>query len=141
MTKYRVRLILGLAALIVPAILVGAILFKFSPSQLHLPSCSFRAQTGLYCPGCGATRAIRRLMQGDLLGALRYNSLLFILAPCVVYILAYDAYDLWRGVMVPRRGVRNVAVFCLCAIIAYFILRNLPFEWCDWLRPPQEVCL
>ena len=141
MTKRRALIILTLTAVVLVATLACVALFKFSPSELRLPSCSFRAQTGLYCPGCGATRAVRRLLRGDLLGALRYNSLIFLLAPCVAYILWYDARDFWRGEFVPRRRVRNVVLFCLCAIIAFFVLRNLPCQCCEWLRPPHEVCL
>ena len=42
--------------------------------MLHLP-CLFRAMTGLYCPGCGGTRAVQYLLQGRLLLSLRYHPL------------------------------------------------------------------
>lgn len=28
--------------------------------------CAFHSLTGLYCPGCGGTRAVRELLYGDL---------------------------------------------------------------------------
>ncbi len=37
--------------------------------------CMFQLLTGLYCPGCGGTRAVRYLMQGRLLMSLRYHPL------------------------------------------------------------------
>ena len=35
--------------------------------------CSFRAVTGYYCPGCGGTRAIRALLEGDLIASFLYH--------------------------------------------------------------------
>ena len=40
--------------------------------------CPFRSLTGLWCPGCGMTRATHHLFRGDLTQALRYN--LFVIA-------------------------------------------------------------
>jgi len=40
-----------------------------------LPPCVWRAVTGWPCPGCGTTRAIVRLLQADLPGALALNPL------------------------------------------------------------------
>ena len=37
--------------------------------------CLFRLATGLYCPGCGGTRALRLLLKGDLIGSLVYHPL------------------------------------------------------------------
>jgi len=40
-----------------------------------LPACPWHALTGWPCPGCGSTRAIVRLLHGNLLGALGVNPL------------------------------------------------------------------
>lgn len=40
----------------------------------HMP-CLFRAFTGLYCPGCGGTRALRYLLHGQIGLSLRYHPL------------------------------------------------------------------
>ena len=42
--------------------------------------CLFHSATGLYCPGCGGTRAFQALLRGDLMGVLRYQ-------PFFVYVL------------------------------------------------------
>lgn len=40
----------------------------------HMP-CLLRLLTGWYCPGCGGTRAVKYLMQGDLYMSFRYHPL------------------------------------------------------------------
>ena len=40
-----------------------------------MPPCVWRASTGWPCPGCGTTRAIVRLLHGDLAGALAMSPL------------------------------------------------------------------
>ena len=40
-----------------------------------LPPCLWHAWTGIPCPGCGTTRAMLRLLAGDLRGALAFNPL------------------------------------------------------------------
>ncbi len=42
--------------------------------RLVLP-CIFHSVTGLYCPGCGGTRALRLLLHGDILQSLYYHPL------------------------------------------------------------------
>lgn len=50
--------------------------------------CLFRLVTGLYCPGCGGTRAVRALLAGRLADSLRLH-------PLVPYMAAVTA--LWLG--------------------------------------------
>ncbi|MCM1107306.1 MAG: DUF2752 domain-containing protein [Blautia sp.] len=38
-----------------------------------LPPCMIHSLTGLYCPGCGGTRAVTALLQGHLLKSLFYH--------------------------------------------------------------------
>lgn len=44
-------------------------------SRLPNPSCPFAYLTGLPCVTCGGTRAVRALLEGDLVAALRFNPL------------------------------------------------------------------
>ena len=43
--------------------------------------CLFREITGMYCPGCGGTRALKALMCGDLISSMFYHPLIVF---CVV---------------------------------------------------------
>jgi len=42
--------------------------------------CPFRRCTGAYCPGCGGTRAVGRLLRGDLAGAWHQHPYVVLLA-------------------------------------------------------------
>jgi len=42
--------------------------------------CPFRKCTGAYCPGCGGTRAVARLLRGDLVGAWHQHPYVVLLA-------------------------------------------------------------
>ena len=44
----------------------------FNPAET-LPGCSFLLITGHYCPGCGGTRAVMALIQGDIISSLRWH--------------------------------------------------------------------
>lgn len=51
---------------------------KFGNVSLPLFPCMVHKWTGYYCPGCGGTRAVRALLQGDFLQSFVYH-------PVVVY--------------------------------------------------------
>ncbi|WP_309122278.1 DUF2752 domain-containing protein [Paenibacillus sp.] len=88
--------------------------------------CVFHEATGLYCPGCGMTRAALSLLEGDLPQAFRYNALAFGLLPLLfVYFLANR-----RGM---RRTSRAVMAAMVTAALAFGVTRNLP-AWA-WLSP------
>lgn len=57
----------GIAAL--AAIAVAVLLYLFTGfnvlHDINVP-CAFHSVTGLYCPGCGGTRAVRALLRGDI---------------------------------------------------------------------------
>ena len=57
----------------------GLVFLYFHPpgSTRFLPPCLFYRLTGLYCAGCGSTRALYTALHGDFAGALRCNLLLF----------------------------------------------------------------
>lgn len=99
-----------------------------------LPPCPFHWLTGIYCPGCGATRALHALVHGDMAAALAMNPLLVVALPVVVLMLAHVAGWLparWLGLVRRLSDARPWAVL----IISYAVLRNLPWEPFRWLAP------
>jgi hypothetical protein len=94
------------------------------------PTCPLYAGTGLYCPGCGATRASSLLLRGHPIEALHYNALWVVAAPVVVYALVR-----WGALTFGVRGSgrlpavpssRPAIVALLVAMAAFFLVRNLP---------------
>lgn len=59
---------------------------KLWPVQYRIP-CLFHLATGLYCPGCGTTRALTALTAGDLNAAFNYNQLIFFIP---LFLLVYQ---------------------------------------------------
>ena len=67
--------------IILPFVSIAALwlLAHFGLKYVMLPECNFYKWTGLYCPGCGDTRAVIALMNGDILLSLRQNALIIVL--------------------------------------------------------------
>ncbi|ADL03247.1 DUF2752 domain-containing protein [Lacrimispora saccharolytica] len=61
---------------------------------LGLP-CLFHSLTGLYCPGCGGTRAVRSLLQGDLRMSFQYHPL--VLYACFVFFMELILRTAFQG--------------------------------------------
>ncbi len=63
-----------------------------------LPPCSLYSMTGLYCPGCGGTRACYALLQGHLLDSVRAHPLvLYLAAGYMVYMVSHLLDILTKG--------------------------------------------
>lgn len=88
-----------------------------------LGACPFLAATGLACPGCGTTRALRALMHGEVAAAFAFNPLLFVLGPLTAVVLALSVM---RSDSDESARARTVLVWLMPAItIAFWAWRNL----------------
>lgn len=100
------------------AILFAIALFKYN---VGIP-CVFNKITGLYCPGCGTTRAIYSLIQLDLYQAFRYNMLVIALLPFAIGLIIYK-YALKGQKEIPN----DIWYLIIAVAILFGILRNIPF--------------
>jgi hypothetical protein len=108
------------------ALAAGAVLFFFDPTKNNFyPICQFHALTGLYCPGCGATRASYQLLHGNFLAALHDNALF------IVSLVALAARGGW---FLKRRAYHQPVSFFippvalwvfLGAALVFVVMRNL----------------
>lgn len=105
------------AVLLAAGVLFAALLL------VGLPECPLYRLTGLYCAGCGGTRAIRALLHGDVAACFRQNPLLPLLAAAAVLFCFRP------------RLLRNPAVpiGLAAAVVLFAVLRNLPA--CAFLAP------
>lgn len=131
---------LEFASVSVLALAILAVVYWRPPLVARvLPSCPFHDATGLYCPGCGATRALYDLMHGDPLAALGMNPLLVLALPYFAYIYVKAAARLiLRRAKTPAARSLLQGVVCRAlwvAIPAYWILRNVPRYPFTYLAP------
>ena len=125
---------LAVAALLTAA--AGVVLFWFDPRQYHFyPVCYFHQVTGLLCPGCGALRALHQLLHGHLVAAFRFNPMLVVALPFLVWIGARCGCR--RAPSQPlMSGVRPWWLWlALAAVLVVSVLRNIPGGAFAMLRP------
>ena len=119
------RLLLGAAA--AGLALVAWFLLVGPRPPAWLPSCPFHAITGLYCPGCGSTRALHALAHGELRAALGYNPLAVAFVPVLGAWAIARLLKTLRGDATPVPLPRHGAGFVLAVVVLFFLLRNLPW--------------
>jgi len=91
-------------------------------TKIGIP-CVFHEITGMYCPGCGATRAATALLNMDFPQAFHYNALLFCLLPMYAVYYASEKKQL--------RSLSKVMMIVMTTLtLAFGVLRNFPeFAW------------
>ena len=100
---------------------VGLSLFVYFKDPFNGPilPCVFNKVTGLYCPGCGMTRAVNSIMNFKFYQALRFNALVVIM-PITLAAYYIAEYNKWSQ-------ISKVIMFIMFIIvIGYGILRNIP---------------
>jgi len=107
----------------------------------RLPRCPTEQYLRVYCPGCGSTRATHFLLNAQVGEATRHNPLLVLLGVPLALWLGWRTLSL----VVTGRRARGggslpawVAWSALGLLVAFAVVRNLPVEWADALRPPTR---
>lgn len=120
----RSKRLTALTALLLALCAVGVLL---SQVGLGIP-CLFHLFTGLDCPGCGVTRMLASLAAGDFVGAWHSNPALLALSPVfVVLAVSLAAGWLRTGRLAPNRWQTVTLWACVVLLLAFGIIRNLPF--------------
>jgi len=131
--RLSLRLKWGLAGTAVAGCAYVAILDP--TTSTIMPPCPFRTLTGLDCPGCGMTRGLHSLLNGEVVRAIDHNILLMAL---IVVSLAWFATRRIRERMghdlKPLRINAPLAIGLGIAVGAFWLLRNLPFEPFHWFN-------
>jgi hypothetical protein len=121
---------------------LGVVFCNDPSTAKFFPSCFFHSLTGLYCPGCGSTRALHALLHGDLVAAIRFNPL-FVVAgfPALTYAIATHAVRLLRpSIAISAVRVRLGLTFAIPILALVFtVLRNIPTRPFCYLAPHTVV--
>ena len=136
MVRPRDRWLAGL--LLLAAGSVFAVLALRHPAGM-IPGCPTAEYAGFYCPGCGSLRASHHLLNARFAEGWRHNPLLIVLGiPLGVWFTAVlvGAAVFGRRIRPPVRGA-GWAWAALAVILVYTVVRNLPGEAFERLRPPE----
>ena len=97
-----------------------------SDGGMFLP-CPFRAMTGLWCPGCGLTRATHHLLRGDVVQAFRFNLLVIaVLGLIVTSWYAWFRETRGRPLAWVRRAPAWAYGVAIAIAVGFAVVRNLP---------------
>lgn len=94
-------------------------------SILPYNPCHFLKATGFYCPGCGGTRAVAFLFQGDIVNSLFYHpAVMYFVIGLIVFVLSHVLADLLKRETM-RLLIKPVFFYGLIAVICIqFIYKN-----------------
>jgi hypothetical protein len=99
-----------------------------------LPPCPVFALTGLFCPGCGSTRAMHALLHGDLPRAFAMNPLMVVAIPLLALMAASRTG--WSAAAAACATLRlHSARGWAIALLGYAVARNLPWAPFSALAP------
>ena len=134
MTEKKKRTLIVI--LLFMALILFLIIYKKTYDIYHIGiPCIFHEITGLYCPGCGMTRAIFSLLNLNIKQAIKYNLLVVIVIPfIIIYIINY-AY-IWINNLKkdPSKIFPKWLWYILLIITILFgIIRNIKYFY--WLNP------
>lgn len=123
---------------------VVATLARHHPSGFaFLPPCP-SASLGFACAGCGSTRAVHFLLQGDLAAAWRHNPMLVLVGVPFAAVgagsLAIAAWlGRWPRSPLPPRASARLGLGLVIVLLGWTVARNLPGEAFSGLRPPPRA--
>ncbi len=96
--------------------------------------CPLYYNTGMWCPGCGGTRAVYDLAHGDIAGAMAMNPV-FTLAVPVLIVLWFRWVLYARGRPTKPWNIPDWAYVTVgLAALGFFVLRNVP-AFAPYLAP------
>ena len=107
--------------------IIGLVLVKnFNPEEesFFIP-CMFHKVTGLKCPGCGMTRAMHYLVNGNIKKAVWYNLMIIPGA----FVLIYSSYRyikyLFKNEEIVNTPLEIILKIFLAILILFMIVRNI----------------
>jgi hypothetical protein len=92
------------------------------------PGCLLKETTGLDCPGCGGTRAMHALLQGDVGLAADHYLPIFLLLPVALYLTLRYILSQFDVTIPAPRMTRSMGWALAISMMVFTVARNLPIE-------------
>jgi hypothetical protein len=118
----------------------SAYIYSVDPMRGGYPTCLLYRTTGIYCAGCGATRALHALLHGQIVTAVHDNLLFMTLLPVAFVLTAIYAWkawkqDAWPAVVIGQSHLIRTGLGLVLLMAAFMAVRNIPGAPFDLLRP------
>ena len=123
------------ARVLIPFLIFNIALLIFAACYAHftaaaieegreLVSCYMKHSLGIYCPGCGGSRAVIALFRLDIIASVRYNPLPLIMLLIILYADALALISVVKGSYYPIKSFNlNILIIIPVAAILFFFLR------------------
>ncbi len=124
--KARIALLSMSVLLLAAAVLYVYVIFDPEDS-VFFPKCIFYTLTGLKCPGCGTQRALHQLLNGNLIGALRYNALAVVAMPYILLgiFLLFSGHNHITDFLRKHLYEGRAVYVAFAVIVMFFVIRNI----------------
>ena len=107
--------------------MIGVILVKiYNPEEesFFIP-CMLYKLTGIKCPGCGMTRSVHYLVNGNLEQAIWYNLMLIPIIILIIYALYRYIRYLIKDEEIINKTLENMLKVFLAILLIFWVTRNL----------------
>lgn len=117
----KVKILIGILIIF---ILILLLMWNFN---IRIP-CIFYELSGLYCPGCGMTRATLSLLQLDFYQAIRFNIFSIIVIPFIAFYTIVEIYSYIanKSNFIDKKIPAIIWVIFIGLLLLYGVLRNIP---------------
>ena len=133
------QICLAAIVLLLGMVMCFCLYFRHPSDCAWMPSCPFHVWTGLYCPGCGTLRATHYSLNGQFGTAFRYQPLLISLLPILALLVGKMCYENLRKTSMTLPFELQIYWLILITICLFFVLRNIPLDCFECLRPPNTT--
>lgn len=122
--------------LLLMAFIIFLLTYKYLKIKYNISiPCIIHEITGLFCPGCGITRAIFALLELDIKKAIKYNILIIIIFPFIIIYIINCLYIFINNLKKDPSKIfpKILWYFLLIITIVFGIIRNI--NYFSWLQP------